>query len=177
MIEIVFETHATTEDNEAGIATGWLPGRLSEQGRVQAEDLGQRRRRDGILAVFTSDLARATETARLAFGRPGIPVLQDWRLRECDYGALNGASVQEVHGERNAHLQSPYPNGESWRQAVERAGRILDDLPSRWVGSRVLVIGHVATRWAMDHYLDHIPLERLLAEDFAWQPGWDYRLG
>jgi len=36
-IEIVFETHSTTEDNEAGRATGWLPGRLSEQGRVQLD--------------------------------------------------------------------------------------------------------------------------------------------
>jgi hypothetical protein len=28
-IRIVFETHSTTEDNENGIGTGWLPGRLS----------------------------------------------------------------------------------------------------------------------------------------------------
>jgi broad specificity phosphatase PhoE len=41
-IELVFETHSTTEDNELGRATGWLPGRLSEQGRVQALQLGQR---------------------------------------------------------------------------------------------------------------------------------------
>jgi hypothetical protein len=28
-IQIVFEAHCTTEDNEKGVATGWLPGRLS----------------------------------------------------------------------------------------------------------------------------------------------------
>ena len=84
-IEVVFETHSTTEDNERGHATGWLPGRLSEQGRVQARQLGQRRAGDRIAAVFSSDLARATETASLAFGRSAIPVLYDWRLRECDY--------------------------------------------------------------------------------------------
>ncbi len=35
-IEIVYETHATTEDNESGMATGWLPGRLSDVGRANA---------------------------------------------------------------------------------------------------------------------------------------------
>src|SRR4051812_3378094 len=43
-LELVFETHQTTLDNEAGIATGWLPGRLSTQGRQQARELGERRR-------------------------------------------------------------------------------------------------------------------------------------
>ena len=52
--------------------------------------------------------------------------------------------------------------------------RFLDDLPSRWDGQRVLVIGHVATRWALDHVLGGVPLEDLAAADFAWQPGWEY---
>ena len=51
MLEIVFETHSTSIDNERGIATGWLPGRLSEQGKRQAEELGARRRDDGLSAV------------------------------------------------------------------------------------------------------------------------------
>ncbi|MDI5938350.1 histidine phosphatase family protein, partial [Micromonospora sp. DH15] len=83
---IVFETHSWSEDNDRGVATGWLPGRLSARGRALAAELGDRRRHDGIAAVFTSDLRRAVETAEVAFGGTGIPVLYDWRLRECDYG-------------------------------------------------------------------------------------------
>ena len=67
-IELVFETHSTTEDNEQGRATGWLPGQLSERGRAQAQQLGRRRTDDGITAVFSSDLARAAQTASVAFG-------------------------------------------------------------------------------------------------------------
>jgi hypothetical protein len=55
-------------------------------------------------------------------------------------------------------------------------GRFLGDLPSRWSGQRVLVIGHVATRWGFDHFIDGIPLEQLAGEDFAWREGWEYRL-
>jgi 2,3-bisphosphoglycerate-dependent phosphoglycerate mutase len=175
-IELVFETHSTTEDNEMGRATGWLPGRLSEQGKLQARQLGQRRMGDGITAVFSSDLARAAQTAAAAFGESGIPVLRDWRLRECDYGQRNGMPVAELHAGRRQHLDRPYPGGESWRQAITRVSRFLRDLPLRWDGQRILVIGHVATRWGMDHFISGVPLEDLVEQDFAWQEGWEYRL-
>ncbi|MFS8580670.1 MAG: histidine phosphatase family protein, partial [Novibacillus thermophilus] len=71
----------------------WLPGRLSERGRAVAVELGERRRDDGLAAVFTSDLDRAVETARIAFVGTDIPVFQDKRLRECDYGELNGCLI------------------------------------------------------------------------------------
>jgi 2,3-bisphosphoglycerate-dependent phosphoglycerate mutase len=176
-VELVFETHSITVDNELGQATGWLPGQLSDRGRVVARQLGERRRDDQIAAVFSSDLARAAETASAAFGASGIPVLLDWRLRECNYGKRNGMPVAELHAGRRNHLDLPYPGGESWRQAVERVGRFLHDLPWRWDGQRVLVIGHVATRWALDHNLRGVPLEDLMDQDFAWQEGWEYRLG
>lgn len=60
---------------------------------------------------------------------------------------------------------------------MARAGRFLGDLPLRWEGHRVLVIGHVATRWALDHYLCGIALENLVQEPFAWREGWEYRMG
>jgi 2,3-bisphosphoglycerate-dependent phosphoglycerate mutase len=175
-ITIVFETHSVSEDNELGVASGWRHSRLSERGRELARELGARRRDDGIAAVFCSDLRRATETAEIAFGSRGVPILLDWRLRECDYGERNGAPV-ETHGrDRAAHLDEPFPGGESWREAIGRVGRFLDDVPPRWDRTRVLVIGHVATRRGLDHYLNNVPLEQLVTEDFEWREGWEYRL-
>lgn len=175
-IQIVYETHSLTEDNEHGIATGWLPGRLSERGRELAHELGQRRRDDGLAAVFSSDLGRAAQTASIAFGGSPLPVLLDWRLRECDYGERNGSPAGTLLARRGDHLDEPYPGGESWRQAVDRVGRFLGDLPLRWSGQRVLVIGHTATRWGLDHLIRGLPLEDLVAADFSWQEGWEYQL-
>jgi len=175
-IELVFETPSMTVDNEQGRATGWLPGQLSERGRVQARELGRRRSGDGLAAVFSSDLGRAAETASVAFAGSAIPVLYDWRLRECDYGQRNGMPAAELHAGRRQHLGRPYPGGESWQQAIARVGRFLGDLPLRWDGQRVLVIGHVATRWGLDHFLSGVPLEDLIEQDFAWQEGWEYRI-
>ncbi len=100
-IELVFETHSMSVDNEQGRATGWWPGQLSERGRAQARELGRRRSGDGLAAVFSSDLARAAETASAAFAGSAIPVLYDWRLRECDYGQITAELAS------NAILHSP----------------------------------------------------------------------
>ena len=173
-IQLAFETHSTTEDNEAGRATGWLPGRLSEAGREQARQLGLRRANDGFDAIFTSDLGRALETVEIAFAHSRVPIFHDWRLRECDYGTQNGGAAAEL--DRPGHVGVPYPSGESWTQAIARVGRFLHDLEPRWTHSRVLVIGHTATRWAFDHLVDGVPIAELVSEPFTWQEGWEYRL-
>jgi broad specificity phosphatase PhoE len=126
-IEIVFETHSTTEDNEAGRATGWLPGRLSEQGRAQARELGRRRAQGGIAAVFCSDLRRAVQTAELAFDGSGVPVLHDWRLRECDYGELNGMPAAEMHAGRRARRAVPRRPAVALGGAADRGHRARRD--------------------------------------------------
>jgi 2,3-bisphosphoglycerate-dependent phosphoglycerate mutase len=127
--------------------------------------------------VFSSDLRRAVETVEIAVAGTAVPVLLDWRLRECDYGELNGARRELVVADRLARLTAAYPGGESWQQAVDRVAGFLDDLPSRWAGARVLVVGHVATHVALDHRLHGTSLEELLAADFDWRPGWEYELG
>src|SRR5262245_61570560 len=128
-IELVYETHSTTVDNETGIATGWLEGQLSETGRRQASELGERRRDDGLAAVFTSDLGRAIETAEIAFAGSELPVHLDWRLRECNYGELNGAPVADIdEAVRVRRIDEPFPGGESYRQVVERTRDFLNDL-------------------------------------------------
>ena len=177
-IEVVFETHALTEDNERGIATGWLPGRLSEQGRANAAGMGRRRCGDGIAAVFSSDLRRSVETTEIAFGDTEIPILYDWRLRECDFGARNGSSGAEVKRDRLDHCDRPYPGGESHAQAIGRVARFLADLPTRWAGRRVMLIGHLATYRALEQATTGRSVRDLVAAGFEWQPeGWEYRLG
>src|SRR5262245_19943771 len=170
---IVFETHSPSEDNERGVASGWSHSRLSERGRTQARELGERRRHDGIAVVFSSDLRRAVETTEVAFPSGTPPVLLDWRLRECDYGDDTRAPVAAHVRDRPSHVDEPYPGGESWRQPTARVAGWLDDLAPRWAGARILVVGHVATRWALDNRLAGIPLEAAATADFGGQPGWE----
>lgn len=104
-------------------------------------------------------------------------MLYDWRLRECDYGVHNGGPTDVHVRGRRQHLDRAYPGGESWRQAVDRVAGVLADLPTRWNGRRVLLIGHIATLWGLEHHLDGVPLEALVAADFVWREGWEFHLG
>jgi broad specificity phosphatase PhoE len=171
-LELVYETHAISTDNERGVATGWLPGELSAAGRRGARELGERRR-DGIACVFTSDLRRAVETAELAFAGTGIEIRHDRRLRECNYGKLNGAPVGEL-APRRRFVDQPFPDGESYRDCVEKMRAFLADTTREFDGRRVLVIAHSAQRWALRNLLDGIPLEELVDAPFEWQEGWEY---
>lgn len=175
-VEIVYETHATSTDNESGVATGWLPGQLSDQGMSNARDLGVRRRDDGLAAVFVSDLTRAVQTAAIAFEGHEIAIFQDTWLRECNYGTLNGGALADLEAERVSHIDVPFPSGQSYRHVVDQTREFLAELAAGWNDRRVLLIAHSANRWALRHLLEGIPLEDLVSRSFSWQPGWEFVL-
>jgi broad specificity phosphatase PhoE len=181
MIEIVFEPHATTEDNEAKRASGWYDVQLSELGREQAKELGDRYQDKEINAVFCSDLGRSIQTASIAFG--GDPlyaeprlIFVDWRLRECNYGDFTMKPSSLIEEERPKRISEPFPNGESYEQTTERMWSFLGDLKKGWEGKKVLLIGHRATHFALDHWINDVPLEEAVTQKFVWQPGWEYTL-
>lgn len=173
MTRLIYETHATTLDNEQGIATGWLPGELSERGRREAQELGRRRSEAGV--VFSSDLRRAVQTVELAGLR--APHFQDWRLRECNYGEFNGVA-RDQRVPPVEHVERPFPGGgQSYNQVVELTRSFLDDVKRWHDGQVVLVVAHSANRWAIEHLLgSRAPMEQLIADGVNWQPGWEYEL-
>ena len=124
--------------------------------------------------MFASDLARAVETAEIAFAGSALPVRLDARLRECDYGVLNGRPVAELDAVRTQHVDTPFPGGESYREVVDRTRSFLRELEAEPDGSRILLIGHSANRWALDHLLLGAALEELVAAPFDWREGWEY---
>jgi broad specificity phosphatase PhoE len=173
-VSIVYETHSTTTDNERGYATGWNEGRLSAAGRDQARELGERRRGENLAAVYVSDLGRAIETATIAFQGTPVALTPEPRLRECNYGRLNGMPASRLDEERLLRVDVPFPDGESYRDVVARMESLVADLRAGHEGERVLLISHSAPKWALDHLLHGAPLNELLAAPFDWQPGWEY---
>ena len=72
--------------------------------RVRSASVGGR---TGLPPLLSSDLGRAVETVEIAFEDSAVPVLKDWRLRECNYGALNGRPVAEIDaGEGAPHREA-----------------------------------------------------------------------
>ena len=85
---IEYFVHGTTVDNVAGKCSGWKQVELTELGKERAIRLGQICKDIHLDIIFTSDLIRAVDSANLAF--PNVKHMQDKRLRECNYGDLDG---------------------------------------------------------------------------------------
>ena len=170
---LVFETHATSVDNEAGLASGHFDVDLSAAGERQAADMGRRYASNLPSLVVTSDSRRAWRTAEIAFG-DRVRCVRDARLRECDYGDLTRAPVADIDARRRDAITVPFPGGESYTQVTTRVAEWLDELKTAPIDGWVLVIGHRATHYALDELLLGIPVSVSIDTPFTWQPGWSY---
>ena len=159
MIEIWCAGHAQTHDNVAGVASGHGDVALTDEGRNHARTvLRERYANESFDVIFTSDTQRAYDTARLIFEGRGIPIVQDVRLRQCDYGDLTGRPQSEIAAARTAAIAAPFSNGESYQQVAQRMCAFLDDLSHHHDGKRVMIIGHRATFWTLRHWLKSVAL-------------------
>ena len=176
MITIRFEAHATTFDNEQRLASGHYDVGLSRLGESQALNLGTRYSDASFGAIFCSDLQRSYRTAEIAFPLRHYLILRDSRLRECDYGDWTGRPTAEIEAERLNRIQTPFPNGESYVDCVQRVEPFLGDLKRHFSGKHVLVIGHRATQYALEHLICGVALATVVLAKWKWQPGWTYHL-
>ncbi len=175
MTTIIFESHATTLDNEAHISSGHFDVELSPLGRQQAKELGERYENQDFAAIFCSDLQRSYMTAELAFG-DRLPIIKDARLRECDYGSWTRQTSQKIESSRADHITQPFPGGESYEQTSERMRDFLVSILDKYDNQTIMIIGHRATQYGLNYWLKAIDLQRSVTDPWQWQPGWTYQL-
>lgn len=173
-MKIYFATHSTTKDNEQKIASGWKDAELSEVGIQQAKEVGETFKNIQIDLVCCSDLKRAVDTVKIAFGDK-IPTIIDKRLRELNYGDFNGKPSEIVEPMKREHIKKPFPNGESYEQAVKRVHNFCRELKEQYPEKTVLVVGHLATRCGLDTFSGKT-IEECLNTPFKWQPYWEYEI-
>lgn len=169
-----FTAHATTKDNENKIASGWSDTELSQLGQKQAEELGKTFGSIQLDLVCCSDLRRAVDTVKIAFENK-YPVIADQRLREINYGDFNGKPSAVVEPMKIQHIKEPFPNGESYEQAVARVQEFYKELKEKYSDKVILVVGHRATQYGLDT-LGGKTLEELLSHPFKWQTFWEYEI-
>lgn len=181
-VNITYFVHSTTTDNEKGISTGWLTGELSELGRRQCVELRELIKERDFDIVFCSDLKRAVDSAERVFGKRGIPIIQDSRLRECNYGDLNGTDSKRMNSMVLDFIETPFPNGESFRDVERRVRSLLKELMEKYPGKNVAIVSHRFPQIALDVILKGKSWEQAIKEHWGskepkeWKPGWDYQL-
>ncbi len=178
-VSITYFVHGTTTDNESGISSGWNDVGLSALGIRQSEELKQKTEHETFDVVFCSDLQRAARSANLTWGGTN-KIVQDARLRECNYGDYNGKASDIVEPLQERSTTIPMPNGESYDMVKDRIERFLEDLKKNYDGKHVAIVSHKAPQLALDVLLKGMTWEQAFEHDWrktrAWQPGWKYTL-
>jgi broad specificity phosphatase PhoE len=173
-MKIYFVAHSTTKDNEAKIASGWKNVELSDLGIKQSKELGKRFKNIKIDLICCSDLKRAVDTVKIAFGDK-IPMIKDKKMRELNYGDFDGKPSEVVDKMKKGKTKKPFPNGESYEQAMIRTHDFYSELKEKYPNKTVLVVGHRITQFGLDT-LTGKTLEECLNTPFKWQPYWEYNL-
>lgn len=176
-LQITYFVHGTTTDNEQGLATGWLPGELSKVGKEQAKILGEQVNDKQFDVVYCSDLQRAIDSAILGFGDK-YEIIQDKRLRECNYGDMNGQSVAMFKDHMQDYVERAFPNGESYKDVEKRLGSFVNFLQENYDGKHIAIVAHQGPQLALDVILRGETWQQAINDDWrkisAWKPGWEY---
>ncbi len=179
MIHITYFVHGTTYDNEMGISSGSFDVELSELGVKQAKELREQTVNKKFDAIFSSDLKRASDSARYAFeGR--APIILDKRLRECDYGTYNGKPSTIVEPLQEKSTEKRFPEGECYEDVKERVEDLLRFLKKEYDGKSIAIVSHKGPQLALDVLLRGKTWDEAFSEDwrktYAWRAGWSYEL-
>lgn len=179
-IKITYFVHGTTTDNEQGISSGWSDVGLSELGIKQSKELREKTKDQKFDVVFASDLQRALNSAKITWGNQ-YEIIPDKRLRECNYGKLNGALSEIVEPMQEEEcIENPFPEGESYEDVKVRMADFLEFLKSNYDGKHIAIVAHKAPQLSLDVLLKGKTWRQALAADWrktkAWQAGWEYEL-
>jgi 2,3-bisphosphoglycerate-dependent phosphoglycerate mutase len=147
---IILVRHGETDWNATGRIQGHSDTPLNAVGRTQAQRVARHLASEPVRALYSSDLARAFETATIIGHTLGLMVVTSRRLRERQYGAWEGltaADIQARYPEQFAEWRARStafapPQGETRAQLLARALAELQPIASRHVGEVVAVVTH-----------------------------------
>lgn len=165
-MKIYLVRHGETVFNTMGVLQGWNNSDLTEKGIEVAKNLGEELADVKFDKVFSSDLKRAADTARLIVNRePETTEL----LREIDMGDWSGRHISEVienDGESyynfcvNAHLYNK-EGAESYTVFLDRLKNFIDNYLIGKDYKNVLITTHGVTCVGILAIAEGLPLEKL----------------
>lgn len=167
MTRLALVRHGETDWNAEGRYQGQSDVALNANGLAQAEDLAQRLRGQKFEAIYTSDLARAEQTAEALAAATDAPLRRDPRLREINQGEWEGLLLPEIEARyaeafrlrRLDPLATRPPGGETVGQVRERVLEVIREIRHTHPGGSVAVVSHGLAIALVKVHLAKLPVE------------------
>ena len=155
MGHLYFARHGQTVWNVENKICGATDIELTELGHQQAEELGQAILEQGIQIdeILYSPLIRAKETARHVSEVTGIPMREEMRLKEQNFGKYEGTPRNgEEFQKAKANFINSYEGGESMLKLCHRIYDLLDDIKKESDQKTYLLVAHNGISRAIQSY-------------------------
>ncbi|MBN2052517.1 histidine phosphatase family protein [Candidatus Woesearchaeota archaeon] len=148
-MRLILTRHGETEENKKDISQGHIPGKLSADGKKQAEKVALRLKNEKLDCIYSSDLARAIDTARfIAKHHKKTPLIITKDLRETDLRKWSGKVIPfDIRTEANR--KRFYGQIESRASMRRRAKKALDKAYKKYPDGCVLFVGHAGINKAL----------------------------
>lgn len=164
---IIAVRHGQTAWNVDTRIQGQLDIGLNERGLWQAQRVATALKEEPIAAVYTSDLARARDTAQPTAAQKNLPLYPDTGLRERAFGAFEGKTFAQIEAEhpdearrwreRDLHLRLG-GHGESLTEFFERTVSTFKRLAGAHPGEQIAVFAHGGVMDMLYRAAANIPL-------------------
>lgn len=179
---LVLVRHGQSEWNKLNLFTGWKDPNLTQQGRAEASQAGEKLKDMSIKfdLMYTSVLQRAQITGTIILEKLdqlNIPIEKNVNLNERDYGDLTGMNKDQARaefGEEQVHIwrrsyDVPPPGGESLKNTYDRVvpyfkEKVLAQLES---GKNILIAAHGNSLRSLVKYIENISEENILKFEIA----------
>jgi probable phosphoglycerate mutase len=158
---ILLARHGETTENRERRFQGQKDVPLNDHGREQARALAEQVAGEAkpVVALYTSPLARARETAEIVGERVGLEPRPDPRLKEVDVGEWQDRLKDDVERDdpdgwaafERAGEDFRFPGGESFAEQQERVIAALVDITQRGELPALVICHRGVVRCALAH--------------------------
>lgn len=165
-MKIYLTRHGQTEWNKADKVQGILNSELTEEGINMAKTLHNISKDVKFDHVYSSDLKRAVDTAKII--APKNEIITTPYLREINVGNWSGRYFQDIKKE-DSKLYKTYfndpekyerPDGESLKNVMERVEKFFEEFILHSKDENVLIVSHGVTIVGIFNYVEKIELKK-----------------
>jgi broad specificity phosphatase PhoE len=151
--EMLLVRHGETDWNRKHRVQGHTDVPLNAAGTAQAEALADRLASVRLAAVYSSDLARARQTAEIVAWRQGLDVVLEPGLREKNFGSWEGLTDIEIAERFPDAVRGRWGDGETTEEVAGRALTAIERIRAREHDGPVVVVSHGgAIRTILDQF-------------------------